>query len=48
VAEASGEAASFLRKQLMRLVDVHAVAESAEVRAFAWPESLFTFKEKTA
>ena len=48
VADASGESANFLRKQLMRLVDVHAVMDSGEARAFAPPESLFTFKEKTA
>jgi acetolactate synthase small subunit len=47
-AVASGDGADLLRKQLMRLVDVHAVADSGETRAFAPPESLFTFKEKTA
>jgi acetolactate synthase small subunit len=47
-AAASGEAASLLRKQLMRLVDVHEIADSAEVHAFAPPESSFTFKEKSA
>ena len=43
-AAASGEGATFIRKQLMRLNDVHAVADPAT----AAPESLFTFKEKTA
>jgi acetolactate synthase small subunit len=47
-AEASGEGADLLRKQLMRLVDVHAVADSGAARAFAPPESLFTFKEQSA
>jgi acetolactate synthase small subunit len=48
VAEASGEAADFLRKQLMRLVDVNDVRAAGEALAFAPPESLFTFKEETA
>jgi acetolactate synthase small subunit len=47
-AEASSEGADLLRKQLMRLVDVHAVADSGAARAFAPPESLFTFKEQSA
>lgn len=49
-AEASLDAANLLRKQLMRLVDVHDIADSgdATARAFASPESQFTFKEKTA
>ena len=47
---ANGDVASLLRKQLMRLVDVHAVADSGAgaARAFAPPESSFTLKEKTA
>jgi acetolactate synthase small subunit len=47
---ATSESASLLRKQLMRLMDVHAVADSGAgaARAFAPPESQFTFKEKTA
>jgi len=49
MARANGDVASLLRKQLMRLVDVHAVADSAgAARAFASPEPQFTFKEKTA
>jgi acetolactate synthase small subunit len=47
-AYAEGDAANLLRKQLMRLVDVHAVADSGDARAFAQPESLFTFIEKRA
>jgi len=47
-AEANGEGADLLRKQLMRLVDVHAIADSGGAGAFAPPESLFTFKEKSA
>jgi acetolactate synthase small subunit len=45
---AEGDAADLLRKQLMRLVDVHAVADSGAARAFAPPESSFTFKEQSA
>jgi len=45
---AGGDAADLLRKQLMRLVDVHDVADSGQVRAFAPPESSFTFKEQSA
>jgi acetolactate synthase small subunit len=47
-AEANGEGANLLRKQLMRLVDVHAVADFGAARAFAPPESLFTLKEQSA
>jgi acetolactate synthase small subunit len=49
-AKANGDVANLLRKQLMRLVDVHAIADSGAgaAGAFAPPESLFTFKEKTA
>jgi acetolactate synthase small subunit len=47
-AEASFDAANLLRKQLMRLMDVHDVAESGQALAFASPESSFTFKEKSA
>ena len=48
-ARANGDAANLLRKQLMRLVDVHAIADSGTgTRAFAPSESQFTFKEKTA
>jgi acetolactate synthase small subunit len=47
-AEANSEGANLLRKQLMRLIDVHDIADSGEVRTFAPPESLFTFKEKSA
>lgn len=47
-ADASFEAANLLRKQLMRLMDVQAVGDFGEQRSFASPESLFTFKEKTA
>ena len=47
-ARASGDVAALLRKQLMRLVDVHSVADSGAARAFAAPESQFTFKEKSA
>jgi acetolactate synthase small subunit len=47
-AKANGDVANLLRKQLMRLVDVHAVADSGAARAFAPPESLFTFKEQSA
>jgi acetolactate synthase small subunit len=47
-AKANGDMASLLRKQLMRLVDVHAVADSGAARAFAPPESQFTFREKSA
>ena len=43
-AVANGEGANLIRKQLMRLVDVHAVADGATASS----ESLFTFKEKTA
>ncbi len=46
-AEADGEGAELLRKQLMRLVDVQDVRDFAEQRAPA-SESFFTFKEKTA
>jgi acetolactate synthase small subunit len=45
---AEGDAADLLRKQLMRLVDVHDVRDFGEARAFASPESLFTFQEKRA
>ncbi len=45
---ATNEGASLLRKQLFRLVDVHAVADSSQAGAFAPSESSFTFKEKTA
>jgi acetolactate synthase small subunit len=48
VADASGEGAEFLRKQLNRLVDVHDVRPMGEALAFAPPRSLFTFKEKSA
>jgi acetolactate synthase small subunit len=47
-AEANSEGADLLRKQLMRLVDVHAVADSGAARAFAPPESRFNFKEQSA
>ena len=47
-AETNLDAANLLRKQLMRLMDVHAVGDFGEQRSFASPESLFTFKEKTA
>ena len=49
-ARATGDVANLLRKQLMRLVDVHDVADSGAgaARAFAPSESQFTFKEKTA
>jgi acetolactate synthase small subunit len=49
-AEANSEGADLLRKQLMRLVDVHAVADSTEERIFSSSssESLFTFEEKRA
>jgi acetolactate synthase small subunit len=49
-ARANGDVATLLRKQLMRLVDVHAVADSGAgaARAFAPPATSFTFKEKTA
>jgi acetolactate synthase small subunit len=49
-AMASGDVANLLRKQLMRLTDVNAVADSGAgtARAFAQPGSSFTFKEKTA
>ncbi|MDL2717844.1 MAG: ACT domain-containing protein [Acidobacteriota bacterium] len=45
---AGDDAANLLRKQLMRLVDVCDVSLAGSDRAFAPPESLFTFKEKTA
>jgi acetolactate synthase small subunit len=49
-AEANLDAANLLRKQLMRLMDVNEVTDSGAgaARAFAPPESQFTFKEKTA
>jgi acetolactate synthase small subunit len=47
-AVASGDGANLLRKQLIRLVDVTEVRDAAGTRAFASPESSFTFKEKTA
>ncbi len=49
-AMANGDVANLLRKQLMRLMDVEAVADTgaSAARAFAPPESSFTFKEKTA
>jgi len=47
-AEANSEAASLLRKQLMRLVNVHDVVDSGPVSAFAPPESSFTFEERRA
>jgi acetolactate synthase small subunit len=47
-AEANGEGANLLRKQLMRLVDVHAVADFGAARAFAPPESRFTLEEQSA
>ena len=47
-AEANLDAANLLRKQLMRLVDVNDVRDFGEAQAFASPESLFTFEEKTA
>jgi acetolactate synthase small subunit len=43
-ASASGEGADLIRKQLMRLNDVHAVADPATAAA----ESRFTFQERTA
>jgi acetolactate synthase small subunit len=45
---AADDAANLLRKQLMRLVDVHAVSDSCEERTFAASESPFTFMEKRA
>jgi acetolactate synthase small subunit len=45
---AEGDTANLLRKQLMRLVDVHGVGDFGEARAFASPESRFTFIEKRA
>ena len=47
-AEANLDAANLLRKQLMRLMDVDAVADFGAAHAFAPPESQFSFKEKTA
>ena len=47
-AEANGEGADLLRKQLMRLIDVHDVADSGQVRAFEAPESRFALNEKRA
>ena len=47
-AEANGEGAELLRRQLMRLVDVNDVADSGKVRAFEAPESRFTLNEKRA
>ncbi len=47
-ADAEAEKADLLRKQLIRLLDVTEVREAAGTRAFAPPESQFTFKEKTA
>jgi acetolactate synthase small subunit len=49
VAESTDEGAILLRKQLVRLVDVSAVAEGgAAAGAFAPAESLFTLEEKRA
>lgn len=45
---AEGDAANLLRKQLMRLVDVHDVRDFGETRAYAPPESFLTFKEQSA
>jgi len=45
---AEDDAANLLRKQLMRLVDVHDVRDFAEERGYESSESLFTFKEKRA
>ena len=47
-AVASGEGADLLRKQLVRLVDVHDVLPFGEERGYVSSESLFTFKEKRA
>lgn len=47
-AETNLDAANLLRKQLMRLTDVEAVGDFGDQRAFAPPESQFTFKEETA
>lgn len=49
-ARANGDVANLLRKQLMRLMDVQAVADSGAgaAGAFAPPASSFTFKEKSA
>ena len=47
-AEANGERAELLRRQLMRLIDVNDVADSGQVRAFEAPESRFTLNEKRA
>ncbi|HEX5854384.1 MAG TPA: ACT domain-containing protein [Thermoanaerobaculia bacterium] len=47
-AVASGEGANLLRKQLMRLIDVHDIADSGEMRAFTSSESSFNFEERRA
>lgn len=45
-ADAPGDVADLLRRQLMRLLDVHEVSDAAPAAHFAQPE--FTFEEKTA
>jgi len=45
---AEGDAADLLRKQLMRLVDVHDVRDFGEARAYASSEPLFSLMEKRA
>jgi acetolactate synthase small subunit len=45
-AEASADVADLLRRQLMRLLDVHEVSDAAPAAHLAQPE--FTFEEKTA
>ena len=47
-ARASGDVAVLLRKQLMRLVDVHAVADSGAAGRLRSARIPFTFKEKSA
>jgi len=47
-AVASSEGADLLRKQLVRLVDVHDVLPFGEERGYVSSESFFTFKEKRA
>jgi acetolactate synthase small subunit len=47
-ADATGDGANLLRKQLMRLVDVRDVRDFGAPRAVAPSESSFTLKEKTA
>ena len=47
-AEANGDVAGLLRRQLLRLEDVRDVAEVGQTRAFAPAQSPFIFKEKTA